>query len=98
MADGVEVKQQVESESSAAEVKSEVKGEIPNDAELERVTLEILGAADLELITKKTVRRSLETKLGLFCSRSCRLSVGLCQRTSSSYRARIRRTLVREYK
>jgi len=85
MADDAEVTQEGKSESAAAEVNSEVKGEIPNDAELERVTLEILGAADLELITKKTVRRSLETKLGLFCSRSCRLSVGLCQRTSSSY-------------
>jgi len=36
-----------------------------DDEELKRVTLEVLGKANLEEITKKTVRRSVEKELGL---------------------------------
>lgn len=57
-----------EVKSEAADVKVEVKGEgvIPDDAQLEEATREILKAADLESVTKKTVRRSLEAKLGVW--------------------------------
>ena len=49
-----------------AEVKSKTgAGGIPDDEELKRVTLEVLGKANLEEITKKTVRRSVEKELGL---------------------------------
>ena len=50
------------------ESRPEVKGEVPSDDELKRVTLEILGQANLEEITKKEVRRSAESKLGLVLS------------------------------
>ena len=43
------------------EVKTE---EVPDDDELKRVTLEILGKTKLEDLTKKTVRRSVEKELG----------------------------------
>ena len=70
-----EVKVENENDATQSEVKSEVKSEIPDDDELKRVLLEILGKADLEAITKKTVRRSLEGKLGLYApphiSHSC---------------------------
>ena len=47
------------------EVKAEaVKSEVPEDDELKRVTLEILGKTKLEELTKKTVRRSVEKELG----------------------------------
>jgi len=55
----------VKTEQDDVTVKSEVKSEIPDDVELKRVTLKILGEAKLEEITKKTVRRSLEGALGL---------------------------------
>ena len=48
-----------------AEAKTEVKSELPSDTDLKNDLLEILRNADLEQITKKTVRRQLETKLGL---------------------------------
>ena len=54
-----------EQDEGTVKVKSEVKSEIPDDVELKRVTLKILGEAKLEEITKKTVRRSLERALGL---------------------------------
>ena len=54
-----------EQDEGTVNVKSEVKSEIPDDVELKRVTLKILGEAKLEEITKKTVRRSLEGALGL---------------------------------
>ena len=77
-----EVKVENENDATQSEVKSEVKSEIPDDDELKRVLLEILGKADLEAITKKTVRRSLEGKLGLYApphiSHSCRLCCRLC--------------------
>ena len=69
-AEAGEVKSEETGEEKAAEadVKVEVKGEgvIPNDAQLEEATREILKAADLESVTKKTVRRSLEAKLGVW--------------------------------
>jgi len=67
--------------------KSEMKGQIPDNAKLERVTLEILGASNPYEITRRTVRRILENKLGLFCSRACRLSDGLCTSGSQFVRA-----------
>ena len=71
-------------------------GEVPNDAELQRVTLEILGAADLETFTKKAARRHLENKLGLCHTHPSRLADGLC--TPSVWIRKLIRKLVREYK
>ncbi len=42
-----------------------VKGQIPDDEELKRVTHAILGKTFLKELTKKTVRRSMEKELGL---------------------------------
>jgi hypothetical protein len=60
MSDAAEVK------AEDGEVKAEVKSEdaLPGDEHLKETTREILKAADLESVTKKTVRRSLEAKLG----------------------------------
>ena len=64
MADA-DVNVKTEQDEGTVNVKSEVKSDIPDDVELKRVTLKILGEAKLEEITKKTVRRSLEGALGL---------------------------------
>ena len=62
MSDAAEVK------AEEGEVKAEAKSEgvIPEDEHLRDATREILKAADLESVTKKTVRRSLESTLGLW--------------------------------
>lgn len=60
MSDAAEVK------AEEGDLKAEVKSEdvLPGDENLKETTREILKAADLESVTKKTVRRSLEAKLG----------------------------------
>jgi rRNA maturation endonuclease Nob1 len=42
-----------------------VKGQIPDDEELKRVTLAILGKTSWKELSNKTVRRSMEKELGL---------------------------------
>ena len=82
MADDAEVNKDANTDSVPAKANSQV----PNDAELKRVTLAFLGAADLEQITKKTVRRSLENKLGVCHARPYLLDDGLST-PSVSFRA-----------